>query len=565
MLELLTSWTLTLIYGLGLIGVLVVVHEAGHFVAAKIFGVGVPVFSVGMGPRLFGFVWRGTDYRISALPIGGYVQMSGADPFGEEDTTQAVDPEEDFMRKPVWQRLIIMAAGPGVNLALPFVIFTVLFMLGRPDIASQMGTVIPDSPAVTAGFVDEDTIVAFDGQPVQLWHDVEMLATARLQSGDTSAIPVVVERDDREVTLQIPAEALGLNVHDAPDFTAFGIAVSRSGQKRMPVRMSTFVGVEAADSPAGRAGLLTGDRIVEVDGEPVETWQQLVTSLSGPIHELEVSRLEDDERVTRELTLSLEGGAYASPAPVYDNPWGLLPVNLFAGRVSEDDPAGKAGLASGDRFATVDGMAVYSFDHLIELVSRSLDGTDQPRTIAIEMVRDGAIEAMTVTPIKKVIDGEPYARAIIGVTSMEGVWLGISTARKYYGFGEAVQRAGEEGMDVLKGTVAVLGNVLTGASDASKNVGGPIAMVQLASLVAERSLFDYAAMIGMISVSLGVINLLPVPVLDGGQILFYAVEGIRGRPLSLELRERLQMAGVLALSIVMLLVFVNDINRWAGG
>ena len=138
--------------GLVMLSVLVVVHEFGHFVVARIFGVGVPVFSVGMGPRLFGFHYGGTDYRVSALPVGGYVQMSGADPFGEQDVAQDVPEDEDFMRKPVWQRLIIMLAGPGVNIALPFVLFTVLLMMGRPDWNSRVGAVLPGTPAEEAGF-----------------------------------------------------------------------------------------------------------------------------------------------------------------------------------------------------------------------------------------------------------------------------------------------------------------------------------------------------------------------------------------------------------------------------
>ena len=116
--------------GLVMISFVVVIHEFGHFIVARAFGIGTPVFSVGMGPRLFGFMWKDTDFRVSALPLGGYVQMAGADPFGEEDANSWVDPEEDFMKKPVWQRLLVMLAGPAMNIGLPFVVFTGVFMLG---------------------------------------------------------------------------------------------------------------------------------------------------------------------------------------------------------------------------------------------------------------------------------------------------------------------------------------------------------------------------------------------------------------------------------------------------
>ena len=113
----------TIFAGLFMIGLLVVVHELGHALVARFFGVEVPVFSVGMGPRLFGIKWRGTDWRVSALPVGGYVQMAGADMFGEEDVSAEVDPLRSFMNKPVWQRLIIVAAGPVFNLILPVLVF----------------------------------------------------------------------------------------------------------------------------------------------------------------------------------------------------------------------------------------------------------------------------------------------------------------------------------------------------------------------------------------------------------------------------------------------------------
>ncbi|MBW1879720.1 MAG: site-2 protease family protein, partial [Deltaproteobacteria bacterium] len=130
--------------GLVMLSVLVIIHEFGHFVVARLFRVGVPVFSVGMGPRVGGFRWKGTDYRLSALPIGGYVQLAGADPFGEEDPDAYVDPAEDFMQKPVWQRFLVMLAGPAANLALPLLILSAILMAGeqRPD--TVIGMVLPD-------------------------------------------------------------------------------------------------------------------------------------------------------------------------------------------------------------------------------------------------------------------------------------------------------------------------------------------------------------------------------------------------------------------------------------
>ena len=156
---------------IALIAILVFIHESGHFIVAKLCGVHVRVFSLGFGRRIVGFELGGTDYRISLLPFGGYVMMAGADPFGygDEDDDLLDDPETSFMRRPVWQRLLVMSAGPGFNLALPIVVFTVLFMAGEPQPAAIVGDVTSDAPAGEAGMKPGDHIVSVAGQDVATW------------------------------------------------------------------------------------------------------------------------------------------------------------------------------------------------------------------------------------------------------------------------------------------------------------------------------------------------------------------------------------------------------------
>ncbi len=167
-----SDFPLFVVAGVVMIGVLVIVHEAGHYVVARLFKVGTPVFSIGMGPRIFGFRFWDTDFRISLLPIGGYVRMSGADAFGEEDAEGWANPEEDFMRKPVWQRLLIMLAGPAANLILPFLLFTGIYMLGMPMPDSVVGVVRPGSVAEQAGIRSGDEIVAVAGSEVSKWKEL---------------------------------------------------------------------------------------------------------------------------------------------------------------------------------------------------------------------------------------------------------------------------------------------------------------------------------------------------------------------------------------------------------
>ena len=221
-------------------------------------------------------------------------------------------------------------------------------------------------------------------------------------------------------------------------------------------------------------------------------------------------------------------------------------------------------MRAGDRFVSVDGAPVYTFDHLRSLVAWSSPDGGEPRPVKVEVERDGAKIAVDLTPTWTLVKGEPRMRPVMGVSSYGDPLMYVPEARKFYSLFEAIPRAADETYRVMHDTVSMLGNLLTMRADPKDSVGGPIAIFRVAGIVAEQGFFHYATLIGMISVSLGFINLLPVPVFDGGQILFYLVEGVRGRPLSIEVRERLLMVGVVGMMVLMFLVSVMDVRRWMG-
>ena len=166
--------------GIVLLGVLVFVHELGHFLVAKAFGCGVPVFSFGFGPRLLGFEWRGTDYRLSALPFGGYVRIAGADPFDDEFLEGEIDPDQHFMKKPVYQRLLVMLGGPVFNLVLPVIVFTGVLMAGEPHRDALVGAVYAGVGDASGQIAPGDRIVAADGSAVLTWEDLEDVLEERI-------------------------------------------------------------------------------------------------------------------------------------------------------------------------------------------------------------------------------------------------------------------------------------------------------------------------------------------------------------------------------------------------
>lgn len=543
-----------LLAGLVMIGVLVVIHELGHFLFAKLFRIDVPVFSVGMGPRLFGFRWRETDYRVSALPIGGYVQMAGADPFGEEDAASGVDPDHDFMKKPVWQRLVVMFAGPAFNLVLPFIVFTIVLMAGEPQSAPVVGLVIEGSPAERIGIVEGDRIVAVDDRPVEVFSDLIRVLESEPERDHRLALA-------RGESVVLPGGSVGFAPNGLVDMESVGVLSSAR---------SSRIGVDDAASPAGRAGLITGDFVTHVDGAEVRTWTDLVRALSGSEHELTYLRVTDGERASATARIARDEGWSPPADDAWANAWGLVPVMVYVGRVRDGSPAMAAGIRPLDRVWAIDGTSIRSWSDLTRQIAASTEGRSEeqgPRPISVELVRGTERLTVTLTPrvTREVIRGEPQYRPIAGIERHPTAYVDGPTAQKYYAFTEAVPEAIRQGAEVFGVTMGVLGRLLTFDLKPQEALGGPVEIFRAAGAGAEAGFHSFARLLGTISFSLGIVNLLPVPVLDGGQIVFYTIEGIRGRPLPLALRERVQMVGVLALAALMLLITVMDVNRWLGG
>jgi len=548
-----------------MIAILVFIHEFGHFIVAKACGVHVKVFSIGFGRRLIGINYGGTEYRLSVLPFGGYVQMAGADPFGtgEEDDDCLDDPSRAFLRRPVWQRLLVVSAGPAFNLALPLVLFTVLLMAGEPQPSTQIGTVEQGGLAHQVGVQAGDEITRVDGQQIETWNALAKALVA-WEAGPHS-LTIVRDGVSRSHTIDFdPDQKVGLGIsHLRPD---------------------AVVGVDSPSSPAGRAGLKTGDQIVEIDGQPVADWIDIDQALAVSKSTTSVT-LSDGQSMT--LAKGTGWGPHdPSLSALPAARWGLTPTSIFVGDVGEtvskdstdllegcrpeaarpQAPAYRAGLREGDRFLRIDGKLVRGWSDVLEGVGATMDGDGESataRALNLEIVREGQVLDLELTPtvIRDTnVLGRYYYRPILGVMRMGALAEGRSV-RVYYPFGRAVSRAFDETTRLSGYVLEQVGKLITGAAAVQKSLGGPVEMVRQASSAASEGIFVWARLMGMLSISLGIINLLPVPVLDGGQFLFYAVEGMRGRPLSLAVRERAQQIGVLFLVLLMMSVLFFDLRR----
>jgi regulator of sigma E protease len=562
-----------------LIAALITIHEFGHFIVAKACGVRVKVFSVGIGGRLFGFRWGDTDYRVSWFPFGGYVRMAGADPFMEGGADDE-DPRAPggFMAQPAWKRLLIVFAGPAMNLVLPFVVFTALKVAGEPQPQAEVGVVYADSIAAAAGVQAEDEITSVDGTPTRTWYDV----IAAFSASKGPAVDLVVERQGTAVPLAL--DVVKGDYGDARDPYDFGLG---------NVAPDPTVAVDDPASPAGRAGLHTGDTLTKVDGQPVRNWNEvrrLALAAAGRPLEVEVRRasakdaasevdtdaapaVDPDPTVTPVETLTLAPDPTWAPAPepaddALWRSWGIASATLTVGSFSKDAAAAKAGVSTGDRLLAVDARPVLTWRDVVRAVGDSAtgEGTElAAHPLAITVRRAGQVLHVDVTPdvVKDTDELGRYRRhPLLGIGGA-GTMVAAPMIPRPYPLGEAMAGATQETVTVASFIVEQLGKLTTGEAAPEESLGGPVEIFRQTKAAAQRGIFDYARHLGLFSISLGIINLLPIPVLDGGQFVMYLAEWIRGRPLPLVLRERAQQAGVIFLVLLMLFVFVFDIHRYA--
>jgi regulator of sigma E protease len=419
------------------LGVMVLVHEWGHFVVARAFGVRVEVFSIGFGTRLFGIRRGPTDYRLSALPLGGYVRMAGDNPAEE----RRGDPDE-FLSKPRWQRVLIALAGPTTNFLMAVVLTAALFVRGgeQPSYADKavvVAGVVKDSPAQKAGIQTGDRIVSFAGVKDPTW---DRVALELALSAPGRSEPVTIERGDRLITTSVASEPQPFAVLGYPP---------------EPV----IVGSVAAGLPAQHAGLKEGDNIVSADGQHL--------------------------------------------------------------------------------------MAPSQFSEVVQ--------ASGGKPMTLEVVRGGQTEMLELRPIwGDPGDGTP--RWQIGIT------FRFVTSPRQYSVPQAVLKATQFHIVLANKLIYLVGELFTGKVSL-KQVQGPLGIVQESSRAAKRGFGDVVSLMALVSLNLGILNLLPIPILDGGHIMMLGIEGLLRHDLSLKIKERVVTVGMVFLLLVFLIVMYNDVLR----
>jgi regulator of sigma E protease len=529
-----------------LLSTLIFVHELGHFLVAKACGVRVLKFSLGFGPAIgigrHRLSWtRGhTEYVVAWFPLGGFVKMLGESLEEMGDPEMIAHPEETLNGRPTWQKLAIVFAGPAMNLLLPVVVFMATLAVGMPRPLPVIGTIEPASPAEQAGLRPGDLITAAGGVPVEWWEDFDEVVRGRADA----PLQVAYERDGE------PAVA-SLEIVARSSFDPFGKVVSVGWAGADHPRLSAVLGVPDSSSPAALAGLHSGDRVEAVGGAPIETWQELANAYAAAQGGVELSlrRGADEEAPTLELTVPALGSVEAL---------GVIPANVLVAGVDAEKPAGRAGLAAGDLILSVDGEPVGSFASFAETVR-----TSEGRPLRLAFAREGTLREVTIAPEIVEVDaglGIKEPRYLVGITADPASLRGAVGIEREVNPVVALPLAVGMTVDVTRTFLQGLGKIVTGEVS-RKQIAGPIGIAEIAGNAFERGWETYLSIMVLISVNLGILNLLPIPILDGGQAVIFTLEAIKRGPLSLRTREIFQQIGLTVLVLLMGLAFWNDLSR----
>jgi regulator of sigma E protease len=541
------------VYFVVLVGVLIFVHELGHFAWAKIFGVKVLRFSLGFGPRLLGFRYGETEYVIAAVPIGGYVKMLGESP--NERVAQA-DEERAFHNLPLLKRLVIVVAGPVMNLLFPIALFFIVFLADDQVAPPIVGVVFPDRPA-EGQLEPGDRILTVAGEEVSSFDRV----TEIVGENPGRALSFVIERDGERLTktvtpalTRVPREPRALGLYDEVGRVGIG-----------PTHATPVIGVTSTHSPAAAAELRTFDVVVSIAGEPVDRWIDLEASLSknrGSLVQLAYLRpvrvddalgglVELDVYEPHVATLIPAGGETPGPERA-----GIELADLYV-RVIEGTPAHRMGLITGDRLMELDGRPIRSFGTFQDDLRAARDeehvltwrrGT-RLMTQPFRMRRERRIDEA----------GEAQDHYVFGVTN----WVPVRYETPVPEEGHVMRslgRAIDETWRLVEATAVSVVRLFQGRLSV-KSIGGPLTVFEVAGQAARESTPDYLRVMGFISVNLGLINLLPIPVLDGGHLAMFLVEAITRRRISIRIKQIASVIGLVMLVALMVLAFTNDIER----
>ena len=550
---------MSVLYFLLLVGVLVVIHELGHFAAAKLLDVKVLRFSIGYGRPLIRVKLRETEYQLAAFPIGGYVRILGIE--GEDRTGGELGSRSDagrsFASRPLWQRLVIVFAGPAANLVLPVVIYFVFFAGHSVLPAAVIGDVFDGGAAARAGLEPGDRVLEIDGKPVRYWEEIE----TAVRSSPGKELHLRVSRSGKVFERYLSPLEETVRYRDGAVTTQGRVGITHAP-------FAPLVGVIDGDAPAARAGLATGDLIISIVGQPVRNWSDVQHHVGKFARRTSLVYFRGTEVPgVPQLQLLAAGFADLVPDTQVDavlhrqSYTGLERAEMFVAHVDAGSPADGAGLRPGDLVTALDGAAV---THWVDLDQRLQAEPGRPFRLSWKRAAAGTTEVMSaeLTQVRrKQIDdyGRTVTRLVFGARNDIDRGTGATIAidgRLGFALSKALERTGD-----AIATIAASGFRILSGETPSDALGGPLMMYRVASVSGNQGWDSFVLLLALISINLALLNLLPIPMVDGGHLLVFALEAASRRPLSTRTRERVQNVGLVVVLLITALAMRNDILR----
>jgi regulator of sigma E protease len=531
-----------------LLGLLIFVHELGHFLVAKYFGVRVEVFSLGFGRKIFSRKHGDTTYAISLIPLGGYVKMFGDD-MGADISEE--DKKYSFLHKPVLQRMAVVLAGPLMNLFFAIFLYFVIVMVGEDVKAPIVGDIRTNTAAYSVGFRSGDRVLTVANEKVYSWNDFQEKLTTYI--GRSVLIKVNRESTNIEESFNVsPVSVPDTGILSLNDF--MGTVQGLSNQMLAPM-----IGVANDESLWAKAGLKTGDYVSKVNGVEVKSWMQLsglLKSFKGKTIEFEGERVGPIEKDSEKFKVTVK-----MPEVESDPSWTQIESSeLYLAKVVPDSPSQKAGFLAGDRLLKVNDIEILEWDGLQNAVKSYQENQAFMKIRVLRKTQEIDLQVQPRMTETTSYQGLHENRYTIGIAP----WLALTppviekwAQETVWG---GVKRSFEKTYEVTAMTLLSFAKLFK-AQISAKNIGGIISIGQAASETFKMGWIQFVTMMALVSVNLFVLNLLPVPVLDGGHMLFYTIELLKGSPLSLKKMEMAQRFGMVVLMSLMVFALFNDVTR----
>lgn len=530
-----------------LLGLLIFVHELGHFLVAVWCGVRVETFSLGFGKKILQYRRGDTTYCLSLFPIGGYVKM-----FGDEIGAQLPENERQFSftHKPVWKRIAIVLAGPVMNFLFAIFLFGIIASVGEEVRLPRIGDINEKSPAYQNGFRSGDLIVAVDQKPIKSWDQFQHI----VNNNRSNQLQISIKHDGQENVHVISAPT---TLKPNPNLLSMDDMVGEIDGVS-PISRASVVGVKSK-SLAEKFGLKTGDRIVKVNDRAITYFRELENtflSLQGQNINVSIERLAANEKPES----SQLSGSLSTFASLQS--FGVESPDLYLAKVLDGTPAQKAGLQSGDRVVGINELVPRVWEDVLNKVKSYDEKTD----LTFKVERNGQVLEFPLKPQMTSQVSNQYAeekRFTVGIVPWVLAAPPDLGKNVYAGLVSPVIRGFERTVDITAMTlVSFLRLVQNKISP--KNVSGVISIGVAAAETFKTGWTYFVQMMAVISVNLFVLNLLPIPVLDGGHLLFYCIEALRGAPLSMKKMEIAQQVGLVLLMSLMVFALFNDFSRVFG-